>query len=336
LRYTPRHIDGSPQPQLETLARLEGASLESLIENFPEEWQAIGQELVQATATKRPEALEAFVRSAKEAARPYEGRVENSGKNPQVLAVAMPFLVRKPHGLLAAQRALQAAAMGASPGRRRFGLWSGFFGTAAVLLARLGSQAGLHATLPPAVAAGHAEAIAHAACATAGMYAFYSQELVAALARLIDGRPALEIAAGDGCLSGFLQAAGVNVRATDDHSWTQNIRYPIPSRSSTAATALKQHQPKVVLCSYPPPKNTFEQCVFRTDSVELYIVITTKHRFAAGDWQTYESQRTFAMTTDGELSRLILPPEIDPLLILFTRNSAADSVPSALTTYSSI
>jgi hypothetical protein len=318
------------------LARLEGASLESLIENFPEEWQAIGQELVQATATKRPEALEAFVRSAKEAARPYEGRVENSGKNPQVLAVAMPFLVRKRMALLAAQRALQAAAMGASPGRRRFGLWSGF------LVQRLFFSRGLvrkpvsmrrFRRLWPLVTQ---KRLLMPLVQPRGMYAFYSQELVAALARLIDGRPALEIAAGDGCLSGFLQAAGVNVRATDDHSWTQNIRYPDSVEKLDAATALKQHQPKVVLCSYPPPKNTFEQCVFRTDSVELYIVITTKHRFAAGDWQTYESQRTFAMTTDGELSRLILPPEIDPLLILFTRNSAADSVPSALTTYSSI
>jgi hypothetical protein len=318
------------------LARIEGASLESLIENFPEEWQAVGQELVQATATKRPEALEAFVRSAKEAARPYEGRVENSGKNPQVLAVAMPFLVRKRMALLAAQRALQAAAMGASPGRRRFGLWSGF------LVQRLFFSRGLvrkpvsmrrFRRLWPLVTQ---KRLLMPLVQPRGMYAFYSQELVAALARLIDGRPALEIAAGDGCLSGFLQAAGVNVRATDDHSWTQNIRYPDSVEKLDAATALKQHQPKVVLCSYPPPKNTFEQCVFRTDSVELYIVITTKHRFAAGDWQTYESQRTFAMTADGELSRLILPPEIDPLLILFTRNSAADSVPSALTTYSSI
>jgi hypothetical protein len=248
----------------------------------------------------------------------------------------MPFLVRKRMALLAAQRALQAAAMGASPGRRRFGLWSGF------LVQRLFFSRGLvrkpvsmrrFRRLWPLVTQ---KRLLMPLVQPRGMYAFYSQELVAALARLIDGRPALEIAAGDGCLSGFLQAAGVNVRATDDHSWTQNIRYPDSVEKLDAATALKQHQPKVVLCSYPPPKNTFEQCVFRTDSVELYIVITTKHRFAAGDWQTYESQRTFAMTADGELSRLILPPEIDPLLILFTRNSAADSVPSALTTYSSI
>jgi hypothetical protein len=156
-----------------------------------------------------------------------------------------------------------------------------------------------------------------------GMYAFYSRELILALDQMIDGRKALEIGAGDGCLSMFLNRAGCEIQATDDHSWTQNIRYPESVERLDAVSALAQHQPEVVLCSYPPPKNTFEAAVFATPSVNLYIVITTKHRFAAGDWDAYESQTGFDMQADDKLSRLILPPEIDPVLLVFRRKPAA-------------
>jgi hypothetical protein len=301
------------------LARIRAASLDALIESFPDDWQVVGKDLVAATATRRPEAMEAFVRSAIENARPYEQRVENSGKNPQVLATAMPFLVRKRMAILAAQRSLQAAALGASPGRRRFGLWSGFLVQQLFFshgLARKPVSMRRFRWLWPLVTQ---KRLLMPLVQPRGMYAFYSRELIAALARLIGERPALEIAAGDGCLSSFLQAWGVDVRATDDHSWTQNIRYPDFVEKLDAVAALNQAQPKVVLCSYPPPKNTFEQSVFKTSSVELYLVITTKHRFAAGDWQSYESQQAFAMEPDPELSRLILPPEIDPLLLIFRR-----------------
>lgn len=304
---------------LKQLVRIESAPLDWLMENFPEDWEAVGKELVDATATRQPEALEAFVRAAKQAAAPYEQRVQNSGKNPQVLATAMPFLVRKRMAVLSAQRALQAAAMGASSGRKRFGLWSGF------LVQRLFFSRGLtrkpvsmrqFRRLWPLVTQ---KRLLMPLVQPRGMYAFYSHELIAALARLCDRRPALEIAAGDGCLSNFLQAAGVEIRATDDHSWPQNIRYPESVEKLDAVSALERYQPKVVLCSYPPPKNTFEQTVFKTGSVELYMVVTTRHRFAAGDWPAYEAQTSFEMKADPELSRLILPPEIDPVLLVFRR-----------------
>lgn len=306
---------------LERLAHIGAASLESLMENFPEEWQTVGKDLVDATATRRPEAIEAFVRSAIEAAGPHERRVQNSGKNPQVLATALPFLVRKRMAVLAAQRALQAAALGGSPGRRRFGLWSGF------LVQRLFFAHGLvrkpvsmrrFRWLWPLVTQ---KRLLMPLVQPRGMYAFYSDELVAALLRLIDGRPTLEIAAGDGCLSGFLRAAGAEVRATDDHSWAQNIRYPDFVEKIDAVAALARERPEVVLCAYPPPKNGFEHEVFETPSVDLYLVITTKHRFAAGDWQAYESQRAFTMEADPAASRLILPPDIDPLLLIFRRKA---------------
>jgi hypothetical protein len=300
-------------------ARLEAASLDELMAEFPTEWESIGQALVDATARRRPEAIEGFVRGFRDAARPYEQRVDKSGKNPQVLAVALPFLVRKRMAMLAAQRALQAAAMGASAGRRRFGLWSGF------LVQRLFFARGLERKpvsmrafkwLWPLVTQ---KRLLMPLVQTRGIYAFYSQELVAALAELIAGRSALEIAAGDGCLSDFLGRAGVAIRATDDHSWTQNIRYPDSVEKIDAVSALDKHRPEVVLCCYPPPKNAFERTVFAMSSVDTYVVITTRHKFAAGDWEAYESQQDFVVESDSKLARLILPPEIDPVLLVFRR-----------------
>jgi hypothetical protein len=78
-----------------------------------------------------------------------------------------------------------------------------------------------------------------------------------------------------------------------------------------------------VICSWAPPGNSFERLVFTTPSVELYILITSREEHAAGDWNSYRSQNTFTMTEQPELSRLVLPPEIDPLVLVFRRDNAA-------------
>ncbi len=62
--------------------------------------------------------------------------------------------------------------------------------------------------------------------------------------------------------------------------------------------------------------------MFTTPSVRLYMVITTRHAFAAGDWDAYRAQTDFDMLADEKLSRLILPPEIDPLFLAFRRKAA--------------
>jgi hypothetical protein len=313
-----------PKRNLKQLARLESATLEWLTEEFPEEWKEVGGKLVEATGTHRAAELEAFVRSMQDAAQPHRLRVEKSGKNPNVMATALPHLVRARMAVLATQHALRAAAMGGA-GRRRFRLWSGF------LVQHLFFARGLHRKpvsmrafrwLWPLVTQ---KRLLMPLVQQQGIYAFYSRELVLALDEMIAGRKALEIAAGDGCLSQFLNQAGCEVHATDDHSWTQNIRYPEAVERLDAVSALAQHNPEVVLCSYPPPKNTFEAAVFTTSTVNLYVVITTKHKFAAGNWETYESQSAFTMQADEALSRLILPPEIDPVLLVFRRKPAAST-----------
>jgi len=152
-----------------------------------------------------------------------------------------------------------------------------------------------------------------------GIYCFYSKSLIDELATLIGDRRTVEIAAGDGTLTRFLKDAGVNIVATDDHSW-KDVDFPAEVFKEDAKTSLKQRSPEVVICSWPPAENAFERAVFKTRSVELYIVIGSRHRFAAGNWKTYEEQTAFRGGEDARLSALVLPPDIDPAVYVFRRD----------------
>ena len=137
---------------------------------------------------------------------------------------------------------------------------------------------------------------------------------------MIGEQPCLEIAAGDGTLSRFLAAEGVAVVATDDHSWP-DVSFPPDVLRQDARQALRVHQPAVVICSCGPPAgNDFERDVFKTRSVQLYIVISSRHRWASGDWAGYEKQTGFEFAAeDPALTRLVLPPELDAAVYVFRR-----------------
>jgi hypothetical protein len=152
-----------------------------------------------------------------------------------------------------------------------------------------------------------------------GIYCFYSRALIRRLADLIGDRSCLEIAAGDGTLTAFLRAAGVQITATDDHSWGDAVHYPEDVVRLDARKALRSYQPQVVICSWPPPANVFERQVFTTASVELYLVITTRHELGAGDWDVYRAQQDFELVDDPRLARLTLPPELDGAVLVFRR-----------------
>lgn len=152
-----------------------------------------------------------------------------------------------------------------------------------------------------------------------GIYCFYSRQLVDAVTTLIASRTCLEIAAGDGTLTRFLTDNGVKITATDDHSWKHEVSYPGFVIKRDAHEALREYSPEVVLCSWPPAGNAFEQQVFKTRSVELYIVIGSRHTFAAGNWDAYRQQSAFEYKEDEELSRLVLPPELDAAVYVFRR-----------------
>lgn len=152
-----------------------------------------------------------------------------------------------------------------------------------------------------------------------GIYCFYTRELVLALADLIGERPCVELAAGDGTLARFLGAAGTPVTATDDRTWGHVISYPDEVEALDAVAALEQKRPRAVLCSFPPPGNTFEREVLRAPGVELYVVVTTRHRHAAGDWDAYGAQTGFELSQPPRLASWVLPPEIDPTVLVFRR-----------------
>ncbi|MBK8871441.1 MAG: hypothetical protein IPN19_10455, partial [Elusimicrobia bacterium] len=80
-----------------------------------------------------------------------------------------------------------------------------------------------------------------------------------------------------------------------------------------------KYKPRVVLCSWPPPNNPFERAIFSFPTVELYIVIGSRHSFATGNWKDYGLQKYFHWAQDNTLSRTVLPPEVDPTVHIFKK-----------------
>ena len=289
-------------------------TLAALREAYPDIWEEVERELGEALSRRDHARLHALLQSTPEA----------SGKN-RTLAQArfvrsaikqrMTALVLEGHSL--------ALATGQASGKVRFNLFNGL--VAQRLLFRRGFERKPVSRfwfwlLWPLV---WQKRILMPLVERKGIYCFYTRELVVRLTELIGDRSTLEIAAGDGTLSRFLRSGGVEIDATDDHSWPDRIRYPADVVRMDAHTALRQYAPRVVICSWPPARNTFEREVFTTPSVELYIVIASQHRFASGNWPDYESQTRFALEPDAALGRLVLPPELGSVVLVFTRHDRA-------------
>lgn len=145
---------------------------------------------------------------------------------------------------------------------------------------------------------------------------------------LIDGRKAVEIAAGDGTFSRLLRDRHVEITASDDHSWQHAIEYPPSVSDMDAKTALRELDPEVVVCCWPPAANGFEHAVFESRSVVRYIVLGSAHEFASGAWDAYVAQRGFVMREDAELSALVLPAEAGTVVRIFDRIVDADQRPA--------
>ena len=279
-------------------------SLAELVEAFPAEWVVVQRELDEIGEGGDPDALERYLTSL---AKPAGGGVGSQ--------------VRRQMAATALQQARLSASTGVTAGKVRFGLVNGWVSQR--LLFRRGLErkpVPLRAfrTLWPLLTQ---RRFLMPLVEPRGIYCFYSRPLVTELARLIDGRAALEIGAGDGTLARFLADAGAEVTAIDDHSWAHAVEYPEGVLRQDAKSALQTYRPRVVICSFPPPGNDFERHVFRTRTVELYVVIGSTHEFAAGNWDEYRRQTAFAYEHDERLSRLVLPPEISPAVHVFRRTA---------------
>lgn len=287
-------------------------SLEELQEAFPQEWSVVQRELA-AVVPRGVRQLAAYVQSTAVSTPARRDRRDRRAQ--QALLAAR---VRQQMAVLAARSLSLSAATGVTDGHVRFNWINGS------IAQRLLFERGLErkpVSLPrfrllwPLL---WQRRFLMPLVARQGIYCFYSKRLIEELASIVGDRECLEIAAGDGTLSRFLTDAGVRTTATDDHSW-KDVQFPDAVIKEDAREALRRRRPTVVLCSWPPAGNAFERDVFRTDSVELYIVIGSRHRFAAGDWTAYDAQNGFDVTLDEDLSRLVLPPELESAVYVFCR-----------------
>lgn len=279
---------------------------------FPAEWTTVQKELAAVVEAGDVEAIKRYASRVASA-----GTVRNDREAVRVMA-------RQRLAADALRQMGVAAATGVTSGRLRFGLVSGwlmqriFFAGGG--LERKPVSMRTFRLLWPLV---RQKPYLMPLVEPRGIYCFYSRPLIAGLARLIDGRPAVEIAAGDGTLSRFLNDAGVDVVATDDHSWQKTRREITDVVEQDAVAALRERAPRVVLCSWPPAGNPFEAEVFRTPSVELYVVIGSRSEFAAGNWEAYRAaEPEFELEEDTRLSALVLPPQVAGAVWVFRRRTA--------------
>ena len=292
-----------------------GPSLTELQEAYPGEWTVVQRELAEIVPRGDLEELKAYVRRLAATPPAARGRRQVRG-----LDATLAQEIRRQMAAAAIKQLSLSAATGVHEGRVRFNLVNGW------IAQRLLFEDGLRRKpvsmpafrllwpllwqrrrLMPLVG-------------PRGIYCFYSKPLIRRLAELIGDRRAVEIAAGDGTLSRFLAAAGVDITPTDDHSW-RDVSFPESVVRQDAREAVRTRAPDVVVCSWPPAGNDFEREVFGTASVQLYVVIGSRHEFATGNREAYAEQTAFERTEEPELSRLVLPPELDAAVEVFRRIS---------------
>lgn len=295
--------------------------LEALLNRYPKIWEEAAKVLMAAAKTQKTQTLNELAIKSKHTAELWKERMMKSNCNTKVVQSALPNIIKSRMLVLALEQGYLAAAAGKTTGKVRFNLVNGYIiqkllfshdlvcKPASLRLFkfwwRFITQKKL---LMPLVQ-------------DKGIYCFYSKELIAELRGLIDNRSCLEIAAGNGTLSRFLSKKGVKITATDDLSWGYAIKYDEHVENLDAKTALTKYQPRAVICSWPPPGNNFERHVFNTKTVELYIVIGSRHRFISGNWEDYENQNNFDWVIDTHLSSLVIPPEGNSAVLIFRRKS---------------
>jgi hypothetical protein len=288
-----------------------GPSLDDLIAAYPAHWRAVQRTVAPMLARRDADEIKAYVLSHEQRRRrrvPQEAGLTD-----------LDVQLRDRMTTLAVRQVMVSISSGVECGRVRFNLVNGFVTQRLLFeqdLRRKPVSMRWFRTIWPMLPQ---RRILMPLVQPQGIYCFYSGALVERLTALIGDRPCLEIAAGDGTLTRFLAAAGVEVTATDDGSWSHSVRCGEDVERQDARRALHRRRPSVVICSWPPAGNNFERHVFSTPSVQLYVVIGTRHAFGAGDWTAYRRQQDFDMVLDEDLSRLVLPPELNPAVHVFRR-----------------
>lgn len=295
------------------------ATLDELIARYPQEWERVDAELFGIYSTGDMGELQKYIKRASHHSTLALGSVRKNPGCSKAWQTAVPGMVRNRLISLAIKNRLLKISTGVSHGKVRFNYFNGYIAQKLLFaydLKRKPVSLFWFRIIWPLL---WQKRFLMPLVQPKGIYCFYSRRLIAELAHLMREKACLEIAAGDGTLTEFLTEAGVNIVATDNYSRGHAIAYPDRVIKMDAQAALKQYQPEVVICSWPPADNPFEEAIFNTASVKLYIVIGSLHQHASGNWREYLAQSGFTMTTSPHLSRLVLPPELDNAVYLFSR-----------------
>lgn len=293
----------------------EQRSLQALIERFPREWAESDSQLKTLLAQGgAPAVLEAAKGS-----QAHLDRIKKSQNNPLVIKDSLPVLLRSRMMVLALKN-YSLAAQTKTTGRIAFDEQN-----AALLQGVLFEGSGL--VRKPVDLAHWAEIWPQVTQKTylmplvnkKGIYCFYTGALIQELKKIIGGKNCLEVGAGDGTLSRFLHDAGCAIKATDNHSWGSFISYPAEVENLDAAAALRKYKPEVVIASWPDPGNSWEQTIFESPTVKLYIMLGSAIPGVTGNPQTYARQKSWSLDERPDLAALLLPEEQKNTVLLFRR-----------------
>ncbi len=291
---------------------------------YPELWDGVKDKISQALKADRPEIVSELLTKADTSARSWHDRVQSASQTNKARTEALPHLVKSRMIHLAIKKVLDRSLVpddGPVTQSAIDKMICNFLFYVPYSQHKPASAFAVKALWP--IVRNKTAAIATAK--KLGFYSLYTDRFIKLVKDLAKDQNVLEIAAGSGILTLLLQKSGVASQATDDHSWSHAVRFGRHVEDLDAARALKKYSPKVVLCSWPPPENTFEKAVFISPSVDTYIVVGSKHQFATGARSDYTQQNDFDMKVVAGVDSLLAPPGVDGEVLLFTRKSSEKS-----------
>lgn len=296
-------------------------TLEDIAEKYPDEWDKVQKEVCKILASREAKTISSYAIKSKKHAEIWKERIRKSGNNPKVLKTATPHLIRCRLSHLALNKYFDALTQKKTKSKSQNIISSIYY---ILIFKRYFTKKRFD--VPPINLRTHRylwkfvknkESILGKAYRE-GVYCVFSKQLIEGLSNILDGEETLEIAAGDGALTSFLRKK-CKIRATDDHSWKKKIEYDHSVEKIDAIAALDKYKPSAVISCFPPAPNGFEKKVFTCESVNLYIVIGSRHDYASGDFKTYSTQEYFSWETSIELTNSVFPREIDPCIYIFRR-----------------
>ncbi len=294
-------------------------TLDILGNRYPAEWKTTCQKVLQLIGKKNPNNFKLFIQQQRKIIESWNLRIQKSGNNSKVLKAALPHLVKAKLSFLALDEYCQSVATGNFNGSIKLNKWNGW------IMQKLLFSQGLNrkpvslfwfSLLWPYITQ---KGALMTLVQKKGIYCFFSSRLIKELTTIINNRSCLEIGAGDGTLTRFLQRKKVSINATDNYSWQHCIEFPDFVEKLDAKQALQKYRPQVVICCWPPDNNDFEKHIFTTKEVELYIMIGSKNQLSCGNWDAYQKQSHFSWHIDEKLSSQIIPPLSTNAVLLFHR-----------------